>query len=335
MIDTLQAEAFGPLGESLLHLFDPAVPAEAARAAELRAGTRAIIIGVDRAGALPACDPGLCDALFTTAPDAPRPWASLATDRIDARLAGIAAAVAGAPLAASLAMQVLRLTEGMAFADALAVESLAYSTLLGGAEFRRWRHDNPAPPPAPAPAGGSYVALRRAGDHVVIALAHPESRNGMSAGMRDALFEALAAVVDDPSAPHLRLEGLGACFSTGGDLAEFGQAGDLSLAHAVRTARSAAALLHRLGGRAEAVLHGACIGSGIEIPAAAAHRMARPGAWFQLPELGMGLIPGAGGTVTLPRAIGRHRTAAMVLTGRRVDLPTALSWGLVTGMAPG
>ncbi|MDQ6696224.1 MAG: enoyl-CoA hydratase/isomerase family protein, partial [Actinomycetota bacterium] len=50
---------------------------------------------------------------------------------------------------------------------------------------------------------------------------------------------------------------------------------------------------------------------------------------FRLPELAMGLVPGAGGTVSLPRRIGRHRTAWLALTGASIDAPTALDWGLV------
>jgi enoyl-CoA hydratase/carnithine racemase len=52
-------------------------------------------------------------------------------------------------------------------------------------------------------------------------------------------------------------------------------------------------------------------------------------AWFELPEVGMGLVPGAGGTVSLPRRIGRQRTAWLALSGARLDADTALAWGLV------
>jgi enoyl-CoA hydratase/carnithine racemase len=52
-------------------------------------------------------------------------------------------------------------------------------------------------------------------------------------------------------------------------------------------------------------------------------------AWFQLPELSMGLIPGAGGTLSLPRRIGRQRTAWLALSGVRLDAATALRWRLV------
>jgi enoyl-CoA hydratase/carnithine racemase len=152
--------------------------------------------------------------------------------------------------------------------------------------------------------------------------------------MRDALYEALAAALDDPSAPYVTLCGAGACFSTGGDVNEFGANKDLAAAHTIRTLRSIARLIFALGERAEARLHGACIGAGIEIAAAASRRIARENAFFQLPELKMGLIPGAGGTVSVARAVGRHRACAMMLSGARVSAATALDWGLIHAISP-
>ncbi|HVT34396.1 MAG TPA: enoyl-CoA hydratase/isomerase family protein, partial [Nevskiaceae bacterium] len=73
----------------------------------------------------------------------------------------------------------------------------------------------------------------------------------------------------------------------------------------------------------------ACIGSGAEFPAFAAHVTASEDAWFQLPELDFGLIPGAGGTVSIARRVGRQRTAWLVLSGKRIDAQRALDWGLV------
>jgi len=72
----------------------------------------------------------------------------------------------------------------------------------------------------------------------------------------------------------------------------------------------------------------------MELPAFAATVLADPGTTFRLPELAMGLIPGAGGTASLPRRIGRHRTAWMGLTGLPIDAATALEWGLVDGLEP-
>jgi len=78
--------------------------------------------------------------------------------------------------------------------------------------------------------------------------------------------------------------------------------------------RSPARLLAAMTGRLRAEVHGACIGAGIELAAFAHHVIATPDAFFQLPEVGMGLIPGAGGTASLPRRIGRQRTAYLALT---------------------
>jgi enoyl-CoA hydratase/carnithine racemase len=61
---------------------------------------------------------------------------------------------------------------------------------------------------------------------------------------------------------------------------------------------------------------------------------AAAGTFFRLPEVSMGLIPGAGGTATIPRRIGRHRACFMAISGADIDLPTALAWGLIDAEAP-
>jgi enoyl-CoA hydratase/carnithine racemase len=171
--------------------------------------------------------------------------------------------------------------------------------------------------------------VERAGHALRLTLDRPERRNAYSAELRDALCEALVLAVRDPSIEAIRLEGAGPCFSAGGDLGEFGLHPDPATAHAIRTTRSAARWLALLAPRVDAVVHGACIGAGIELPAYAARVTAREDAFFALPEIGMGLVPGAGGTVSLPARIGRQRTAWLALTGASIDAPTALAWGLV------
>jgi len=114
-----------------------------------------------------------------------------------------------------------------------------------------------------------------------------------------------------------------------GDLDEFGEATDAGLAHVSRVARSAGSLMASLHDRIEVHVHGACIGAGIELPAFAHQVRARRDAFFELPEVSMGLIPGAGGTASILPRIGRHRMAAWALTGARIDAETAMSWGLV------
>ena len=88
-------------------------------------------------------------------------------------------------------------------------------------------------------------------------------------------------------------------------------------------------LVARLAGRIRAEVHGACLGAGVELPAFADRVVAEEDSFFGLPEVGLGLIPGAGGTVSLPRRIGRQRTAWLGLSGQRLDARTALDWGLV------
>lgn len=327
-IDSLTAEHYSPLGECPLVAIELDRPRAEERARAL-AATQAIVIGIDRAGALPAVDARYFAVLLTSAAAPPAPWVAVAQDRIESRIARMNDVVRAAPHASAICMGALRTAEQLPFPEALAHESLAYSALLGGAEFRAWLSrrtpdDTPAPPPP-----DQIIKLDRDDDLLTITLDHPAARNAISAPMRDALFAALAAAIDEPDGPAVLLRGAGACFSVGGELREFGSARDLAQAHHIRLLRSSAALLHRLGSRARVHLHGACIGSGIEIPAAAARRSGNPNAFFQLPELTMGLMPGAGGTVSVPRCIGRHRTAYMVLTAERIRAGQALDWGLL------
>jgi enoyl-CoA hydratase/carnithine racemase len=146
--------------------------------------------------------------------------------------------------------------------------------------------------------------------------------------LREALVEALAVAVADP-AVTVELAGDGPDFCSGGDLDEFGSAADVTAAYLVRLDRHPGWLIDRLRDRVRVRLHGACIGAGIEMQAFAGLLTCTGDTYFALPEVGMGLIPGAGGTVSIPRRIGRWRTAWMALTGERVDAMTAHGWGLV------
>lgn len=87
--------------------------------------------------------------------------------------------------------------------------------------------------------------------------------------------------------------------------------------------------LRQLGRTVTVHLHGACVGAGSELSGFATNVRAAPDTTFRLPEISMGLIPGAGGTVSIPRRIGQGRTAWMALTGPPSTPPTALNWNLV------
>ena len=233
------------------------------------------------------------------------------------------------PIAAATFLQLLRATEKLPVADALMAESLAYATLQGGAEYGAWLEANRATAPAqPTDAGPPVVATRNKGE-LTLELNRASNRNAINVEMRDALAEAFRLVITDRSIRKVRLSGRGRCFSTGGDLTEFGSVPDPATGHIVRSLTLPARLLARFASRVEVRVHSACIGAGIELPAFARRIVAARNAFFQLPELKFGLIPGAGGTVSIPRRIGRQRTAWMVLTGHKIDAGLALKWGLV------
>ncbi len=252
---------------------------------------------------------------------------ALARDGADA--AALLANIEAAPLAALVLVQLLRMSAAMPIAQALMAESLAYATLQAGPEFRRWLAASARAPAAADPAGRAAVLIEREGAHLSLRLNRPERRNALSVGMRDALFEALELAIADRSIAEVSISGAGACFSAGGELAEFGSAPDAATAHAVRSTRSVPALLGRCADRLTFHVHGAAVGAGVEMAAFGRRIVATPDAFFQLPEIRYGLIPGSGGCVSLPRRIGRQRTAYLALSAQRLDARTALAWGLI------
>lgn len=209
-------------------------------------------------------------------------------------------------------------------------ESLAYSTLQAGPEFAQWLRDRG---PVRMPEIPDPVRASRDGDVVRIAFNRPQRHNAFSTDARAALLEALTVAQLDPSVTGVVLSGAGPSFCSGGDLAEFGTFADPASAHLARTRYSPAlaldALAARLGRACRAEVHGRVMGSGLEMAAFCGWVSSRDDAVFGLPELALGLLPGAGGTVSVTRRIGRWRTAYLVLSGRTIDADTASAWGLV------
>ena len=240
----------------------------------------------------------------------------------------IAAAVATHPLACLSLVSLLRTVDPSDVWAGLAAESATYATLLGGRDHHRWLATR-----SPLVSDGPAVRVTRAGPTLDVVLDRPSVRNAFNRVMRDELVEALELVADDPTIERVMLSGAGPSFCSGGDLGEFGTVDDPPTAHAVRLTRHPGWWMHEVGARVTVQLHGACIGAGIELPAFAGRVIAAPGMFAALPEVSMGLIPGAGGTVSITRRIGRQRCAWMALTGRRVDAGTALDWGLVDEVA--
>jgi hypothetical protein len=246
-------------------------------------------------------------------------------------LARVADTIRDRPIAAGALARLLRGSEGRSLDDGLLAESATYSTLQAGPELAEWLAGRRA---RSRPAEGDPVRAERTGSTLVITLARPHVRNALNTAMRDRLVEVLHLLTHDPTIEVVHLRGEGAGFCSGGDLDEFGSFSDPASAHLVRLQQSVARLLAGHADKVTAHLHGACVGSGIELPAFAGRVVARPGTSVSLPEVGLGLVPGAGGTISLPARIGRHRTLRLALTGERLDAATALDWGLVDEISP-
>ncbi len=246
-------------------------------------------------------------------------------------LAQITERVASWPQTAAVCDDVLSAFDpaGSTFSGVI-TESLAYSTLQSGREFARWLAERG---PKTAPLLPDPVVARRDGDTVHVAFNRPQRHNAFSTDARAALLEALEVARLDSSVTALVLTGNGPSFCSGGDLAEFGTFDDPASAHLARTRFSPALVLdeitRRLGTACRAVVHGQVLGSGLEMAAFCGQVTCHPDATLGLPELALGLIPGAGGTVSITRRIGRWRTAYLVLSGVTIDAATAQTWGLV------
>ncbi len=243
----------------------------------------------------------------------------------------LVAAIESQPHAATVLLQLLRLIEHLPPDQALVAESLAYGALQGGGEHERWleaQRQEASEVTAARPVPGQ-VEMVRSGGELAIVMRRAAAFNAVDVALRDGLREALELALADDTIERIVLSGEGRAFSTGADLTEFGTTRDPALAHAIRMRTLPAHLMVRCGPRLVARIQGACIGSGLEMAAFAGRIEARRDAFFQLPELRMGLIPGAGGCVSVSRRIGRQRTALMVLSGRRFSAQTALEWGLI------
>lgn len=296
------------------------------------ATTRRITVGVTRKPEVHVESPLLQDLTFSLACTdgerrAPRQIVPVAS--LNEALATITAAVKRSPQSSVALASLLRQTSTLDPFHGLAAEAAVYSTLLGGSEFTRWlARRPPSLPPLPSIAP-QVVQVQRERSEMTVTLARPERHNALDQRMRSELFDAFAVASLDPTVRRVELRGLGPSFCSGGALEEFGTATDLASAYLVRLEAAPWRLLEQLRSRVHAYVHGATIGAGIELAAFAKRVTAAPDLRVELPETGMGLVPGAGGTVSIPRRIGRWRAAWLMLTGEKLDASGALEWGLV------
>jgi len=185
-----------------------------------------------------------------------------------------------------------------------------------------------------APHGAATVTIENRDRVAVVTITRPEVRNALNAQVQADLKAALAALRDDDEVGAVVFTGAGErAFAAGADIA---QLKDYTL-HTGLDSR-----LQRLFDEIEAfdkptiaAVNGYALGGGCELALACDLRIAAQHARFGLPETGLSVLPGAGGTQRMARLIGVGRAIELILTGRLVPADEALAIGLVTTVVPG
>ncbi len=168
-----------------------------------------------------------------------------------------------------------------------------------------------------------------------IILNRPQALNAYNIRMRDELHEILGAVNDDPDIRVIILKGAGErAFCAGADLKEFLTAPPPVMARRIRFERDVWGRFLSITKPVIAALHGYVLGSGIEMAMCCDIRIATEDAQFGVPEMGLGIIPAAGGSQTIPRIIGRAHAMDILYSGRWVKAPEALHMKMVNRVVP-
>ena len=166
------------------------------------------------------------------------------------------------------------------------------------------------------------------GEIAVLTLNSPPV-NALSATVRNGLAAGFKAAAEDAAIKAIVLICEGRTFIAGADITEFG-----------KPAKESASLFDVQSAMEDspkpviAAIHGTALGGGLEVALCAHYRVAVPSAKVGLPEVNLGLLPGAGGTQRLPRIVGPEKALEMVTSGQHVPAKAALAMGLVDELAP-
>lgn len=170
------------------------------------------------------------------------------------------------------------------------------------------------------------VSVERDGDVLVILIDNPPINAG-SLSVRRGVMESIAMLAEDATLRAAVIIGQGTTFVAGSDLREFGKPlEEPQLPAVIRAIESA-------GKPVVAALHGAALGGGFELALGCDARVALAGTVVGLPEVSLGMIPGAGGTQRLPRLVGVAKAIQLVCSGERIGADAALALGIVDAVA--
>jgi len=174
----------------------------------------------------------------------------------------------------------------------------------------------------------SPVAYTLDGDIAVISIDNPPV-NALSHAVREGLLAAVERFRNDHAAKAAVIVGAGRTFIAGADIKEFGKPlADPQLPHITN-------VIETSGKPVVAALHGTALGGGLEVALGCHYRVAVKGAKVGLPEVNLGILPGAGGTQRTPRLVGVETAAEMITSGRHVGAAEALRSGLIDHLDEG
>src|SRR5260221_5369129 len=174
----------------------------------------------------------------------------------------------------------------------------------------------------------SPVSLRREDGIAIITIDNPPV-NAASQAVRQGLAEAIESIAADTTIRGVVLTCAGKTFVAGADIREFGKP------PAPPVLRDVIAGIERLDGPVVAAIHGTALGGGFELALGCHYRVMDSHAFVGLPEVTLGIIPGAGGTQRLPRLIGMAASIDLITSGRRADASEALKLGIADIIADG
>ncbi|HSJ07102.1 MAG TPA: enoyl-CoA hydratase-related protein [Longimicrobiales bacterium] len=177
----------------------------------------------------------------------------------------------------------------------------------------------------------STIQLERESDGIaLVTVNRPDKLNALNAETVSRLDAILREIAADDDIRAVVLTGAGAkAFVAGADIAELSRMGPVDGVQVSRAGQGTFRFLERMPKPVIAAVNGFALGGGLELALACHIRLASSRARFGLPEVKLGIIPGYGGTVRLPRLVGRGRALEMMLTGEMIDAAEAFRIGLV------
>lgn len=188
---------------------------------------------------------------------------------------------------------------------------------------------------ATSSGGPDELSCEHADGIATIILNRPQAINAINARIRELLPAAVMAAEEDQDVRVILIRGAGPKgFCAGADIGEFEAPGSGLEARAIKHTATWIDVLAGARKPTLAAIHGYCLGGGLEIAAACDIRIAAEDATFGLPEVSLGIIPGAGGTQRLPRIVGLGHALRLIMTGERIDSAAALRIGLVSEVVP-